>query len=396
MDVEKSGKLPSIFLLIYALAWSGGTVSYTPFITVLLPVKVTSLAGAEQAIVWTSYISLMGAFAASAGAIFFGYLSDITKNRMNWIYAGIALSCVLLLLTQKANNFIELMTIIVLWQLALNMFLAPLAAFAADNIPDEQKGSLGGLLAFAPGVGAFSATIATYPGIANNQGRLFLVCVLVVLLMMPLLLTSRKISDASKNLHTGGSAFKNRGAVAIRMWFARLAIQIPEAALYSFLFFWLRSIDQSVTDNQTARIFSATMIISAPVALLIGRWTDKINKPILSLVICSISACLSLFFMAIAKDKDLAVLAYGVFGVSSSAFLALHTAQTLSVLPQANRKARDLGLFNLTNTIPSIILPIITLTLVPRFGFSTLFFFLCVLAMCGSLVLFSIRQISKV
>ncbi|MFV4725685.1 hypothetical protein ACNJUL_21315, partial [Mycobacterium tuberculosis] len=41
---------------------------------------------------------------------------------------------------------------------------------------------------------------------------------------------------------------------ARRMWLARLAMQVAEAALFSFLYFWFRSIDPMMNDHRTARI----------------------------------------------------------------------------------------------------------------------------------------------
>lgn len=392
MDVGHSKKLPVIYILLYALAWAGGAVAYTPFITVLLPVKITAIAGVEQGIIWTAYIGFFGAIAASIGAIMFGYLSDITRNRQIWIFSGLVLSCILLIATGMVQTLAALVILIILWQLALNMMLAPLAAYAADNIPDDQKGTLGGLLAFAPGIGALSATIATYPGLASTNGRLWLVCAIVAALVVPVLLLSRKLPLQPQIIDAeNGSAFEERRSIAVRMWFARLAIQIAEAAMFTYLYFWLRTIDPTTDDSQTARIFTVAMVLSAPIALIVGRWADRSGRPIFPLVICAAIASLCLLSMAIATNTTFAIVSYGLFGISSSVFLALHTAQTLSVLPRADRRGRDLGLFNLTNTMPSLILPIITLVLVPKFGFSSLFFLLSALAASGSFILLSVK-----
>jgi predicted MFS family arabinose efflux permease len=82
-----------------------------------------------------------------------------------------------------------------------------------------------------------------------------------------------------------------------------------------------------------------------------------------------------------------AIGAYAIFGIASSIFLAQHSAQTLRVLPRADRRGRDLGLFNLTNTIPSLIMPWFALTLVPYFGFSSLFLVLAALSVITGLLL---------
>lgn len=54
-----------------------------------------------------------------------------------------------------------------------------------------------------------------------------------------------------------------------------------------------------------------------------------------------------------ADTPRLAMATYAVFGAAAAVFLALHTSQTLRVLPDPQHGGRDLGYFNLTNTIPS-------------------------------------------
>ncbi len=51
-----------------------------------------------------------------------------------------------------------------------------------------------------------------------------------------------------------------------------------------------------------------------------------------------------------------------------------------------------MGIFNLTNTVPSLIMPGLTLALVPRYGFDLLFLLLAVLAMLASLLLFKMPE----
>ena len=79
-----------------------------------------------------------------------------------------------------------------------------------------------------------------------------------------------------------------------RMWLARLAVQIAEAALFAYLFVWLRSLDPTMSDNQTARLFSVILLVSAPLALLVGRWSDRTDRPIMPLQACALISALGL------------------------------------------------------------------------------------------------------
>jgi predicted MFS family arabinose efflux permease len=85
------------------------------------------------------------------------------------------------------------------------------------------------------------------------------------------------------------------------------------------------------------------------------------------------------------------------FGLASSVFLALHTSQTLRVLPRPHTRGRDLGIFNLTNTVPSLIMPWLTLALVPAYGFDALFLLLAGLATIASALLLTMpRQVAEI
>jgi MFS family permease len=243
------------FLLLYALAWAGASISYIPFLTILLPVRVMGLAGHEQAVSWLAYIAFAGAIAASIGHIGFGYISDITGNRRLWIWTGLSLSCALLVAVPWADDLPGLIALIICWQLSLNMMLAPLAAMAGDQVPDSRKGLLGGLMAFAPGLGALSGALVTIPGLAAPDTRLGLLAAMVALCVVPVLLMG------GQNLHfevkealqpsddVTDAKDRNRfwHGPLLRMWFARLTVQIGEAALFAFLYIWLsfsRSCDE--------------------------------------------------------------------------------------------------------------------------------------------------------
>lgn len=45
MTEAKRRASPQRFILLYALAWAGGSIAYTPFLSILLPMRVATLAG---------------------------------------------------------------------------------------------------------------------------------------------------------------------------------------------------------------------------------------------------------------------------------------------------------------------------------------------------------------
>lgn len=384
------------FLPLFALAWAGAAIAYIPFLTILLPVRIETLAGvagkSDLAVTWIGSFAFAGAIAASIGGIAFGWASDVLGNRRIWVAAGLVLSVGLLLLTTQVTTFLEHIVLLTCWQLALNMMLGPLSAWAGDLVPDSQKGKLGGMMAFAPAAGALTGAFVTVPGMAGPEMRVLLVALLQVCCVVPLLLfgsLTRALSTEPEPPYH--QADLPQRAVLLRMWVARLLVQISEATLFAYLYLWLRSLDPSFDDSTTARIFGGMLAVSVPLTLIVGAWTDRHGKPLLPLRIAAAFACVALLLMGGTMSPVVAVVGYAAFNLCSSVFLALHSAQTLRVLPRGDRRGRDLGVFNLTNTLPSLVMPALTITLIPEIGFRGLFVLLAVLALGAAVLLSSGR-----
>jgi MFS family permease len=171
------------------------------------------------------------------------------------------------------------------------------------------------------------------------------------------------------------------------MWLARLLVQIAEASLFAFMLLWFRSVEPGFGEDRAASIFTMVLAVAVALTLAIGRWSDRVRRPILPLAICAALVALSLLAMAAAGSFAMALAGYVCFGLASSIFLALHSSQTLRVLAVPQRRGRDLGLFNLTNTVPSLVMPWLMLALVPSYGFSALFIVLAALAAIAGVML---------
>jgi MFS family permease len=384
------------FMYLYALAVSGGSIAYIPFLTILLPLRATELAGIS-ALTMLALAAFAGAISASIANIGFGWASDISRTRRPWIVAGLILSSLLLTAMQFATSPAMLIALIVFWQIGLNMMLAPLTAWAGDCVPDSQKGTLGGLLAFAPALGALTGVLVTLQGFAPDYDRQTLVAVFVVIMVCPVLVFGRPLpmpqltEQVTSHDQAEYRIDPSRNAV-VKMWLARFLVQIAEASLFAFLLLWFRSIEPGFQENDTASIFTIVLATAVFFALAIGRWSDSVGRPILPLTWCAGFAALGLFIMSIAPGLAAAIAGYVVFGLATSVFLALHSSQTLRVLSRPHTRGRDLGVFNLTNTLPSLIMPWLTLALVPAYGFDALFLLLSALAVLACVLLVTMQR----
>lgn len=366
---------PLWFLLLFALAAAGGWIAYVPLLSVLLPLQVTEMMG-DADVEALSQTTFFGAVAASLSAIVWGWLSDRSGVRLPWVLGGLVLSSALLLAIGEAETFAELMLLVILWQTALNMLLAGLFAWAGDCFPDSQKGMLGGAFALAPALGALSTSLVTWEALVPVEHRLLTVVGIVTVLVLPVVILGRgrvRPELMEGDLESDPDAKSQARATVVRMWTARFLVQIAVIGLFAFLLYWLRSIDPDLHENYAANIYSVVLLVSVPLTFLTGRWSDRRGRPMAPLWLSALAGAAGLVVMALSNGLGQAIAGYVLFSIATAIFVALHTGQTLRVLPQPRHRGRDLGLFNLTNTLPAMVMPWLTLSLVPDFGFTALF-----------------------
>jgi len=376
------------FLILFALANAGGVVAYAPLLTLVFPARIWEIAG-PSAIHWLGVSTFAGAIAASVGNVAFGWASDLFGTRRNWVFAGLALTLASYVTLFLAASLPAIVAAIVVYQLSLNMMLAPLTAWAADTVPDEQKGMLGGWLAAGAPIGAFAGVAATSPLLGREWMQFAIICALVATLVAPVLLLSR--AAVPRPVVPG-----RRDPVQLRLdfgllWLARLIVQVAGAVLFSFLLFYFRSIPQPVSQSTVAIISATTLTLAFPTTILIGRLSDRWGPRKPFLIAAVIAAALGLLTMAAHETTPTAILGYAIFEWSIAIFLALHSAYAMQVLPSPSRRGRDMGILNLTNTFPSLIAPVLAVWLVPGHGFPALFVVLAVLMVVAMICLALIR-----
>jgi MFS family permease len=384
---------PRWFLVLFALAAAGGAVAYVPLLTVLLPQQIVTLQGGED-VAALAQVSFLGAVMASLANIAVGALSDRSTVRRPWIIAGLIASNMALLAIGRADSIAELVLLIMVWQVALNLMLAPLMAWAGDCFPDSQKGVLGGALALAPALGAIAGSVVTFAGLVPPDARLGLVALLVTALVLPAVMLGggRVRGELMQPVVPTGDPLRLRDRVVVRMWIARLLVQVAEGGMFAFLLYWLRSLAPDYPENGAANIFSMVLVCAVPLSLLLGRWSDRHARPILPLVACALLCSAGMLVMAAAGTLEMAIAGYVVFGLAAAIFLALHSGQTLRVLPAPQHRGRDLGLFNLTNTVPGMVMPWLTVLLVPSFGYSALFVLFAALSLMSAALLTAVMR----
>lgn len=378
----------AVYLL--ALGNAGGVVAYAPLLTLLLPARISVLAGSSD-VRWLAFATLVGAVCASLGNILFGWASDRVGTRRSWAAAGLVSTLLCYALLAGAASLVEVVAAVGAYQLCLNMMLAPVAAWAAEAVPDEQKGLLGGWLSAGPLLGALSGILVTLPQLPGLGARLALTALLIVILMAPLLLKGQA-RVARSAAPPQGAALATSPSDLLLLWLSRLLVQVAGSALFGFLLYYFFSLAERPSDATVARLATLALLVAVPVSLLCGRLSDLRQRRRPFLVGAAVVAAAGLAIMATAGSLMLAAAGYVLFQSAISVFLALHSGLALLMLPSPDRYGRDLGLLNLTNTLPAMIAPALAAWLVPVHGFGPFLALLAAMVGASALLIWRIRD----
>lgn len=381
------------FLLAIALAHAGGVVGYLPLLTLLLPVKVAGVAGDARIGLLTACV-IAGAVAASLSNILFGWLSDLSaakgRARRPWIVLGLfglgAAYAVIAVATGPAG----ILAGVVLFQVAVNAVLAPFFAIMAEEVPDAQKGLAGGLLSLGnPLASGFSALLIGAP-LIGEAGRLMAVPLAVAACAMPLLL-SRAIM--ARDVPVEAKPIARRDFLVA--WCARLLIQVAGNVLSLYLLYYFGSIAAAASPlalaERVGHLLFLAFALPLPVALAVGRVSDRVGRRKPFLLGSAIFAALGILGMAAASQWIEGALAFGCFAIGSAVFLALHATFSMQLLPDPRHRGRDLGILNLANTLPALAGPALAWLLATPDDFSLLMLSLAGLTLAGGLLILAAR-----
>lgn len=359
-------------ILLYTFAYVGAFLTFIPFFSILLPMKVSLIAPGDGAVRLMSEIATSGALVASGANIAFGALSDRTwvrsGTRRPWIVAGLALVIGAYALIHMSGTRESLILSVILLQVAINMLLAPLVAVMADEVPDAQKGSVAALLGTAHPLASLAGALLVTPIFADDWQRYLTLCFLVAMAILPFCIQFREAGGAEASVRESPVAAPPSSYLLV--WLARLLVQTAGMAVSTYIFLFWMNADAALGPppfEARARSFIATTIavgtvIAVTLTLVAGRLSDVSGRRKPFLAAAALAMTVALPVLAAQSSWALAVAAYFLFMSGYATFIALHSAFAMETLPSPAHRGRDLGFLNLTNTIPSMVVPLIILT----------------------------------
>ena len=389
------------FIAAMTLAQIGAFMSFMPLLQILLPLKVSAIDPAHRAVT-LAQITFWGAVAAGLANLFAGAISDRTTSRFGrrrpWLLGGAAGTLTAYVAIHMARNVSGLMAGVIFFQIVFNFLFAALLALVVDRVPERQRGLISALLGLGYPLGSVGGAALVGGLIANEALRFTALGAVVLATVVPfaLRLTDRPIPPQhrpSGRLEVFSPDFwidpRQHPDFAFA-WAGRFLVQSGFGLVQSYMLYYLLDVVRypSLFPGQHAERGLAILVGIAAVSnvsfslisgLLSDRWGRR--KPFV-LVGATILAAATASF-ALAPSWPALMIAYGFHGLGAGLYFAVDIALVTQVLPSARDAGKDLGIVNLSNTVPQIITPVIAVGLLGAAHADFRMLFLLASGMCG-------------
>lgn len=336
----------------------------------------------------------------------FGAFSDRTTlrvgRRVPWVVLGALTGAAALLILAVTRSVLGMAVGWCLAQAGLNAMLAAITATVPDQVPDRQRGYVGGWVAVAQtlgivgGVAIASATGAVSVGYVVTAAA-------VVVLALPFVLRSGDVAlDRRDRAPFVLRSFLRGFWVNPRRypdfgwaWVTRFAVNLGNALGTLYLFFYLQ--DAVGYHDPEGGVLVLTVIYAAclvATTVVGGIWSDRVGRRKVFVISSGVIAAASAAVLALVQTWPGAIAGAVILGVGYGVYTAVDFALITEVLPAAAARAKDLGVINIANALPQVLAPFVATALVANAGgYVTLYLSSCFVCLLGSYFVRYIRSV---
>ncbi|MBV7390937.1 MFS transporter [Enterococcus alishanensis] len=399
-------------LVIGPAAWLGPYIAAS---SLFLPALIQQI-NSENKIELVALFSTCGMVVAAVSNMVAGLLSDRTRSRFGkrtpWIVGGAFFFMIAMILASMANSVPPLLAAWMLGQVALNFIVAPMVAwldFAPENGRGTASGAYGGL-GMALGNNGFTIIAAAFLGNFRLGFIIFGIITFVgTLIAVAIVREPGNLNEVVAVKAEKKEKFQLKEVLTIfPKWsvgrdyylalIGKLFQGVGNFAITGYLLYIMTDfLNKGASGTQTSiqLINTIMLIFGIAMGFIAGPISDKFNVLKLPVALSTISlgiGALSLFFLR----NDTAIIIYGfTAGLGMGIWNSLDNLLNLEVIPDKERVAFFLGVYNLGNTITQALAPVIAAAVISIAGFSAIFLVSFAFAMIGGLCILNIKSVKR-
>lgn len=396
---------PRGFVVRAALSnWGLWTALMTPSI-VTLAVRVEAVAGPDYEAVFAMTMSV-GAAVGMVGGPIWGRLSDRTRSRFGrrrpWIAGGIAVGTAGIAVVAFVPQVWALVLGWALAQAGFNAALAGTMASVPDQVPAKDQGRVSG--AFGAAVTGGILAGSGLAAITQHTALMFMVpCALAIALAAQFVLAFR---DRRVEAPRERFSLKAIGATFVFdprrhpdfgwIWLAKFLLVFGGATPMIYMVYFIAA-RLDLTAAEAAGVVGVVFLVSyalqTAVALFGGWLSDRIGRRRPLFVASGIITAAGLLMLAFAPNLPMIVAAQLVLSVSGGLFAAVDAVLVFQTLPDPEEPAKDLGIANLANGLPQVVLPVAAAAVLAVGDYSLLFAAAACAAVGGALSVLRVKRV---
>ena len=360
------------FIVNYAMGYVGLWVALLTPVLGSLAMRLREIDPAADASSLARVLAL-GAACALISNPLFGHLSDRTRARSGrrrpWMVLGAIGGCVGLMMIAAATGVGMVLAGWCVAQLGFNATLAAMVAVLPDQVPSEQRGTVSGVLAVCIPLGQALGS-ALVSQVAGSPW---------LMLMVPGLLGAAGVwlfswwlperpgaasSEPSEDLRVTLDSIRAQPGVLADFgwaWFSRGLLAMASIVLMGFLPFYLVDrLHHALGDvpGLVARAVLLQAVLVVVSSVLCGHLSDRLARRKIFALAGGVGYACGLCLVAAAGTYGGFLLGLAVTAIAHGTYFGIDLALVTDILRgRPGNSGRDLGILNITNTLPQVLAP---------------------------------------
>ncbi|HEV2597843.1 MFS transporter [Sphingopyxis sp.] len=398
-------------LSLFVLAQIGSFLSFVPLLAILLPLKAQAIGGADKASA-LALVTICGSVMAFFANPIAGSISDRTRSRWGrrrpWIVAGAVGTVISYAVIALANSLPALVLGFVLFQLTFNFLFAPLNAVVPDRIPDDQKGSVSGLIGLGLPVGSVLGVTLIGRLIDDSALRFVAIAVILLISVLPFALFVREDvpieAERAAALPLWDFRVNPRKHPDFAWaWLARFLVMIPYSLVTGYMLYYLQDavryqeLFPGAKAEQGLATLTAISTFTSVVSTLAGGFlSDRLGRRKIFVLAAGATMAGAMAIFALFPTWPGMIVGYAFFGLGIGCFFAVDIALIAQVLPPGGDAGKHLGIINLTNIFGQTLAPLVAVQVLGATdnNYPMLFGIAAVIALTGAVLVKPIRGVN--
>jgi MFS family permease len=399
---EPTTPVPVRWTALLSLAGLGLFTAFYGPIQVLLGLQAEALAPDHKELALGLVVGLGAAFSVVANPLF-GAISDRTTwragRRLPWTAIGMLGGVVSLAVLAGAPNVAVMALGWCAAQLTLNAMQAALFAAVPDQVPQRQRGMVGGWLGVGQTLGiVVGAGLAALAG-GIAAGYLLCAAFLVVTTVPYLVLRKDTVLERAerprlrvRDFWISPRRFPDFGWA----WLTRFLLNLGNSIAIVYLLYFLQ--DEVGHPDPDSGVFVLTAVYAATLlstVVLGGIWSDRVGRRRVFVCWAGVVMAAAALVLAFWPTWTGSLLAAGVLGLGFGVYLSVDFALMTEVLPAATDRGKDLGVINIANSLPQVLAPVLAAPIVTHLGgYPVLYVVSALVGVAGSVLVYRIRSVT--